>query len=310
MMANHITRKIVMGMLALIVIYAFACTYLWARQGHFIFTPRREIKKTPATVQLPYADVYISVKNNNGQTERVHGWWVPSQYHSGDVLLYLHGSALNVGANVNALRRLHNLGFAVLIVSYRGYGLSDGEFPSENNLYADAEASWNYLVVHKGIKPKNIYMYGHSIGGAVAIDLAVRHPNAAGLIVESSFTSIIDVARLKTQYRFFPLDLIVHQRFESLNKVSNLRIPVLYIHGTNDHLIPFEMSRLLYERTPGQKSLKLIPGGGHNNNGTVGGSAYLAAVSDFVTATSGNHPKDESSIHTPKMQDKPSAHQF
>ncbi len=289
MLAKHITRRIVIGVLVVIVVYAIACTYLWARQGHYIFTPRREIKKTPATVQLSYEDVYISVISNNNQTERIHGWWIPARNHASDVLLYLHGSALNVGANVNALRRLHNLGFAVLIVSYRGYGLSDGEFPSEKQLYADAEASWNYLVVHKGIKPKEIFIYGHSIGGAVAIDLAVRHPDAAGLIVESTFTSIIDVARLKTPYRLFPLDLIVHQRFDSLIKVAQLRVPVLYIHGTNDHLIPFEMSRLLYERTPGDKSLKLIPGGGHNNNGTVGGSAYLAAVSDFVAATSRSH---------------------
>lgn len=285
MVSKHITRKVFLCGITLILIYALACTYLWARQGRFIFMPQREIKKTPATVQLPYNDVYISVKNTNGRTERIHAWWIPSRNDAENVLLYLHGSALNMGANVNALRRLHNLGFAVLIVSYRGYGLSDGEFPSETLLYADAEASWNYLVDQKQIEPNKIYIYGHSIGGAVAIDLAVRHPNAAGLIVESTFTSIIDVARLKAKYRLFPLDLIVHQRFDSLSKVPYLRIPALFIHGTNDHLIPFEMSRLLYARAPHPKSLKLIPDGGHNNSGTVGGDAYLAAVSDFVAAT-------------------------
>ena len=287
MLAKHITRRIIIAILVLIASYSIACTYLWARQGHFIFMPRREIKKTPANVELHYEDVYISVKNKNDHIERIHGWWIPAQNQSSNVLLYLHGSALNMGANVNALRRLHNLGFAVLIVSYRGYGLSDGEFPSEALLYTDAEASWNYLVVEKGIQPKKIFIYGHSIGGAVAIDLAVRHPNAAGLIAESTFTSIIDVARLKTQYRLFPLDLIVHQRFDSLNKVPHLRIPVLYIHGTDDHLIPSEMSRLLYERTPPPKRLKLIPGGGHNNSATVGGSTYLAAISDFAAETAG-----------------------
>ena len=285
MFSNRLFRKIALCAISLGTVYMLACTYLWARQGHFIFTPRREIKKTPANVQLLYEDIYVPVKNANGQTERIHSWWVPGKDPSGNVLLYLHGSALNMGANVNALRRLHNLGFAVFIVSYRGYGLSDGEFPSEALLYADAEASWNYLVKHNGINPERIYIYGHSIGGAVAIDLAVRHPNAAGLIVESTFTSIIDVARQKTRYRFFPLDLIVDQRFESLNKVPHLRIPALYIHGTDDHLVPFEMSRLLYERTPHPKFLTFIPGGGHNNSATVGGKAYLAALSDFVAAT-------------------------
>ena len=285
MLSIRLIRKTALCALSLGVVYMIACTYLWARQGHFIFTPRREIKKTPANVQLLYRDVYVPVKNASGQKERIHSWWVPGKNPSSNVLLYLHGSALNMGANVNALRRLHDLGFAVFIVSYRGYGLSDGEFPSEAILYADAEASWKYLVVNKRIDPKRIYIYGHSIGGAVAIELAVRHPNAAGLIVESTFTSIIDVARLKIRYRFFPLDLLVDQRFDSLIKVPHLRIPALYIHGTNDHMIPFEMSRLLYERTPHPKHLKLIPGGGHNNSATVGGGTYQAAVSDFVAAT-------------------------
>lgn len=290
MVLKYTNRKTVICLLSVFLMYALACTFLWARQSYFIFMPQREITKTPATVNLPYEDVYILVENTIGQIERIHGWWIPAGNHSGNVLLYLHGSALNMGANVNALRRLHDLGFSVFIVSYRGYGLSDGEWPSEALLYADAEASWNYLVAQKQIEPEKIYIYGHSIGGAVAIDLAVRHPNAAGLIVESTFTSIIDVARLKTRYRFFPLDLLVDQRFESLNKVPRLRIPALYIHGTNDHLIPFDMSRLLYERTPYPKRLKLIPGGGHNDSATVGGKAYLAAVSEFIAAAQPSIP--------------------
>jgi fermentation-respiration switch protein FrsA (DUF1100 family) len=278
-------RKTALCVVILGGVYTLACTYLWARQGHFIFTPRREIKKTPASVHLPYDDIYVSVTNALGRTERIHSWWISGSDPSGPVLLYLHGSALNIGANVNATRRFHDLGFSVLMVSYRGYGISDGEFPSERNLYADAEAAWNYLVLNKKIRPDNIYIYGHSIGGAVAIDLAVRHPHAAGLIVEATFTSIIDVARLNHQYRIFPLDLIVHQRFDSLSKVADLRLPVLFVHGTNDHLIPFEMSRLLYARTPEPKSLKLIPGGGHNDCATVGGADYLSAIANFVATT-------------------------
>ena len=274
--------------LSLGIVYTLACTYLWARQGHFIYTPRREIKKTPATVQLHYEDVYITVNNAIGQSERIHSWWVPGRNPDSAVLLYLHGSALNVGANVNALRRLHDLGFAVLIVSYRGYGLSDGKFPSEALLYADAEASWNYLVVNKGISPKNIYIYGHSIGGAVAIDLAVRHANAAGLIVESTFTSIVDVARQKTRYRFFPLNLLVDQKFDSLKKVKHLKVPVLFIHGLEDSLVPPEMSRILYENTTSPKRIKFIKGGGHNNSGKVGGKVYERTIREFENFASQN----------------------
>jgi dipeptidyl aminopeptidase/acylaminoacyl peptidase len=274
-------RRAAICALSLFSFYALACTYLWARQGHFIFMPRREIKKTPAHYQLPFTDVYITVDASNGREERVHGWWIPAQNDSGRALLYLHGSALNIGANVEHVRRFHNMGFAVFIVSYRGYGLSDGKFPSESQMYADADAAWNYLVGQKKIVPGRIFIYGHSIGGAIAIDLATRHSNAAGLIVEAAFTSIIDMALLKYRYRLLPLDLIVDQKFDSLNKVGHLKMPVLYIHGTKDSRVPPEMSRRLYEKTSSPKRLKFITGGGHNNSASVGGQDYLRSIREF-----------------------------
>ncbi|MGD8880393.1 MAG: alpha/beta fold hydrolase [Desulfobacterales bacterium] len=274
-------RRIAICALSLFFAYALACTYLWARQGHFIFMPRREIKKTPANYQLPYKDVYVTVRASNGLVERIHGWWIPAQNPSGKTLLYLHGSALNIGANVDHVRRFHNLGFAVFIISYRGYGLSDGEFPSEAQMYADAEAAWNYLVGQKKVEPDHIFIYGHSIGGAIAIDLAVRHSNAAGLIVEATFTSIIDMALLKYKYRLLPMDLIVDQKFDSLNKVGRLKIPVLYMHGTKDNRVPSVMSRRLYKKTSSPKRLKFITGGGHNNSASVGGEDYLRSIREF-----------------------------
>jgi pimeloyl-ACP methyl ester carboxylesterase len=276
------SRIIILIGVNLILIYVLACTYLWARQGHFIFMPQREIKKTPGTYRLPYEDIYVSVENPEGQEERIHAWWIPAQTPSGKSLLYLHGSAINIGANVDHVHRFYNLGFDVFIVSYRGYGLSDGPFPSEDQVYIDAEAAWDYLVGQRKIEPDHIFIYGHSIGGAIAIDLAVRHPDAAGLIVEATFTSIIGVARLNNKYRVFPLDLIVHQRFDSLAKVVDIRIPVLFIHGTDDQLIPSEMSRLLYARAPHPKRLIFINGGGHNNSASVGGEDYLRSIREFV----------------------------
>ena len=263
------------------VIYILACTYLWARQGHFIFEPRREIKKTPAIHHLPFEDIYMIVTDGNGNPERIHGWWIPADPPEAKVLLYLHGSALNVGANVDAARRFNEIGYSVFLVSYRGYGLSDGEFPTEAQMYSDADVAWNYLVHKRGISPARIFIYGHSIGGAIAIDLAVGHPEAAGLIVEASMTSIIDVARLQNSYRFFPLELIVDQKFDSLSKVGRLELPVLFIHGTQDTRVPPEMSSRLYENTVSPKRLKFIDGGGHNNCGTVGGEDYIRTIGEF-----------------------------
>ena len=274
-------RIFIIASINLFVLYAMACTYLWARQSHFIFMPLREIKKTPAFYQLPYEDVYVSIESPNGQKERIHGWWIPAQIQSDKTLLYLHGSALNISANVDHARRFHNLGFSVFLVSYRGYGLSDGEFPSEAQMYADAEAAWNYLVKQLHINPDRIFIYGHSVGGAIAIDLAVRQPDAAGLIVEATFTSIFDMARLKYRYRLLPVGLIVEQKFDSQKKVGHLKIPVLFIHGTKDALVPPEMSRRLYEKTSAPKRLTFIRGGGHNNSAAVGGEKYLRSIRQF-----------------------------
>jgi pimeloyl-ACP methyl ester carboxylesterase len=275
--------KLLIGATAVVLaIYAFSSTFIWARQAHFIFRPERIIAKTPAEYQLPFEDVYIKVNDGNGKNERIHAWWIPAGYPRERYLLYLHGSALNIGANITHARRFHQMGFSVLLVSYRGYGKSDGTFPTEAQVYSDAQAAWTYLVEHKGIDPAAVFIYGHSLGGAVAIQLALNNPAAGGLIVEATFTSIADMARRIPKYRIFPIELIVHQRFDSLKKVSRLQVPVLYIHGTNDKFVPHAMSRELYKRTASSKQLKLIDGGGHNNSAAVGGAEYLQAVRNFI----------------------------
>lgn len=267
------------------VVYLSACSYIWVQQEHFIFRPHREIKKTPADYDLAFEDLYLQIHSNSGHVERMHCWWIPADHPSDNYLIYLHGSALNIGANISHARRFQKLGFSVLLISYRGYGKSEGGFPTEAQVYADAEAAWNYLVRQKGIRPGDISIYGHSLGGAVAINLAMSHPEAKGLIIEATFTSIADMGRNSQWYRLLPLGLITHQRFDSINKVNRLKVPVLYIHGTEDRKVPPEMSRELYNRTTSPKQLTLISGGGHNNSASVGGETYLQAVRSFVNST-------------------------
>jgi alpha-beta hydrolase superfamily lysophospholipase len=275
-------RLLIGATAVLIAIYGSTSAYIWARQAHFIFRPERIISKTPAEYQLPFENVYVKVNDGNGKNERIHAWWIPAENPGDRYLIYLHGSALNIGANITHARRFHKMGFSVFLISYRGYGKSDGTFPTEAQVYADAQAAWTYLVKQKGIDPKAIFIYGHSLGGAVAIQLAIDNPAAGGLIVEAAFTSIADMARRIPKYRIFPLELIVHERFDSIEKVSRLQPPVLYIHGTDDKLVPSEMSSELYKRTASSKQLKFIPGGGHNNSASVGGDEYLQAVKNFI----------------------------
>jgi pimeloyl-ACP methyl ester carboxylesterase len=174
------------------------------------------------------------------------------------------------------------MGFSVLLIDYRGYGLSDGAFPSESTVYADAEAAWGYLIQEQSFRPKDIVIYGHSLGGAVGIQLTLQHPDAAGLIVESTFTSILDVAKSRRIYRIFPLRWIVNQKFDSIGKISRLRTPVLFIHGVKDEAIPTYMSQQLYDITTAPKRLLLVPDGTHNNNAGIDELRYLRAVADFL----------------------------
>ena len=282
MLKKLLSRSLVsIGAIA-IILYTAACLYLFFQQTRFIFFPSSAIETTPKFFNLDYQEVWLPVKTRSGGVERMHGWWIPASKPNAQVLLYLHGNGINIGANVAHANRFHRLGFSVLLPDYRGYGRSEGSFPTEAAVYQDAAVAWDYLVQERKIQPEQIFLYGHSLGGAVAIDLAVKQPDAAGLIVESSFTSIRDIVDSQSIYRIFPIDLILNQRFDSIRKVRSLALPVLFIHGTADLRVPATMSQQLYEAAPEPKQLILIPNAGHNNTAETAGDKYFQLMQKFV----------------------------
>lgn len=242
--------------------YISACLFLTVRQNYFIFQPSRVFEKTP---NIPYQEVWLPVKTGSGKVELINGWWIRADKSNVGTLLYFHGNGINMGANVNQANHFHQLGLSVLLIDYRGYGRSQGGFPSESQVYQDAETAWNYLVKEQKIPAKQIFIYGHSLGGAIAIDLARKHPEAAGAIVQSSFTSMQGMAKLFSYYRVFPISLMLTQRFDSIDKIKFLKVPVLFIHGTDDTVIPAAMSQTLYANAPQPKQLLLVPKAHHNN---------------------------------------------
>lgn len=275
--------KLLLGIGVLLAIaYIAVCVLLCFQQTRFIFFPSPVIQTTPEFLNLNYQEVWLPVLTRSGKIERMHGWWIPAARDNTKVLLYLHGNGINIGANIAHAYRFYQLGFSILLMDYRGYGRSEGGFPTEARVYQDAADAWNYLVKKRQIQPSQIFIYGHSLGGALAIDLAVQHPEAAGLIVESSFTSIREIVAHQGRFWMFPVDLILNQRFDSISKVRSLQMPVLFIHGTADLMVPAAMSQLLYAAAPEPKQLVLIPGAGHNDVAEVAGSQYLQAVQRFV----------------------------
>lgn len=277
-----------MGVLV-IVAYIATCLFLYARQHKYLFYPSSVIEKTPAAYNVPFEEVWIPIVSSGN--ERIYAWWMDnSKYSNGKVLLYLHGNAANIGANLYAACGYYKAGFSVLLIDYRGFGISVGRHPTEKRVYEDASTAWNYLVTQKKVPAHNIYIYGHSLGGAVAIELAIKHPEAAGLIVESTFTSIRNVIIARKLFRYFPVKLILKQNFDSINKIPLLKIPILLIHGAEDSTVPAFMSKQLYNVAPKPKEVIIITGANHNNVGESAPSTYQKAVESFIKVVEARRP--------------------
>ncbi|MDB5765132.1 MAG: bem46 protein [Herminiimonas sp.] len=229
----------------------------------------------------------------NGKTQHVNTWWWPADEPNAPAILYLHGSRWNLTGQVPRIKQLHDFGFSVLAIDYRGFGKSDGDLPSEKTVYEDAHIAWKRLTQLQP-NPDKRFIYGHSLGGAIAIDLAAslgagsKQPGgsaaasapAHGLIVESSFTTLVDIAKSLT-YPWLPLQLLLSQKFDSIDKIAQVHIPVLIVHGTDDRYVPSRFSEKLFEAAPEHKRLLLVQGGTHNNSMRVGESAYRQAFKDL-----------------------------
>ena len=283
------------------IAYFLTCVFLYFRQEYIIY----RVSKTVAIAApsdrgfgLDYQDVWLTFPDSSS---RIHGWWfdAPSQQQpvvaipnepvnvlsTPKTMLYLcgRGGSKTHYNNLARIKGFQQLGFSVLAFDYRGYGLSEGPLPNESRLYEDSQTAWNYLTQVRNIPAEDIVIYGESLGGAVAIDLATRQPEAGGLIVQSSFTSMAEqIRQLRPGLRIFPLSLIIHQRFNSLAKVRSLKIPVLFIHGTEDSIVDYKMSRKLYYAAPEPKTLFYVPGGEHLRLYQPGKYSYLAAIEHFV----------------------------
>jgi uncharacterized protein len=262
----------------LLIVYVVICALLFFFQTRRLFFPDPQVTETPKTYGLQYEEVNLPVADSGN----LNGWWIPAAKPDAPVILYLHGNGANISANAEQAHRLRELGFSVFLFDYRGYGKSSGPFPAEQRLYEDAEQAWKYLVKTRHVEPKKLLIYGHSLGGAIAIETASHHPEVAGLIVESSFTSMLDMAQRVPWTAYFPTNLLLTQRFDSFSKVPNLKMPVLFIHGQVDRTIPYEMSEKNYAVTPQPKQLLLIPNGDHDNDAIMGGKLYLDGFKNFT----------------------------
>ncbi len=227
-------------------------------------------------------DVYLT----GGDGTRLHGWYcTPSHMLSNTsdapemAVLFLHGNGGNITHRYDLIEGLARAHTNVFIIDYRGYGRSEG-VPSEQGLYKDARAAWNYLTAGRNINANRIVVFGESLGGAVAIQLASQ-VQPAGLIVQSSFTSIADMARKIIP--FFP-GFLLRTKMNSLVRIRNVQCPKLFIHSPDDEIVPFEMGRRLFDAAPEPKRFYEVEGATHNATYTVGGALYFEHLNGFIHA--------------------------
>lgn len=225
----------------------------------------------PASVQAE--DVHFSSSDG----VRLHGWYVASTGATA-TMLWFHGNAGNLTHRMDNIEMLKPLGINIFIFDYRGYGKSEGA-PDEAGIYLDSQAAYDWLVNVKKIPPRKIILFGRSLGGICAIEIAAKNP-AGGLILESVFPSARKMAR--KIFPFLPLGWIIKSRFDAIAKVPGLKLPKLFLHGTRDEIVPYEMGRELFAAAAEPKTFYDIEGAGHNDTYMVGGAAYFDALGRFI----------------------------
>jgi uncharacterized protein len=276
-------RRLLIAATAAATLLSVGCSTLDERQREWIFQPSDRSRSTSAEYSQGMEDVWIEFDSKvTERPARLHALWLPAAQQPQDkpVLLYLHGARWNVSGSAPRIRRMQELGFSVLAIDYRGFGKSTRELPSEDSACEDARAAWNWLAQHYPDRPR--YVFGHSLGGAIAIDLASRVEDEQGVIVEGTFTSIPDVAS-SMKFGWLPIGPLITQRFESIRKVASVHSPLLVVHGADDSLIDPALGRRLYEAAAGRKRFLLVEGGSHHSTMAIGQAQYREALAQFFS---------------------------
>jgi pimeloyl-ACP methyl ester carboxylesterase len=283
------TPRSLLAPVAVAIVVLAGCSTLDYKQREWIFQPSdRAWGNAQAAPDMQ--DVWIDFQSQaEDAPARLHALWLPAatqpnlpmalpaehQANGPPVLLYLHGARWNVNGSAQRIRRMQEMGFSVLAIDYRGFGKSSAGLPSEATAAEDAQAAWDWLA--QRFPNRSRYVFGHSLGGAIAIDLATRIPDASGVIVEGTFTNIADVVS-SFKWGWLPVSMFITQRFESIEKVKSIRAPLLVVHGSEDSLIPAALGRRLFNAAKGPKQFVLVEGGSHYSTNSVGEAQYRTAL--------------------------------
>ena len=259
----------------LIIVFLLWLFFRWFERSNIYF-PTKEIAYDPSQYRLKFEDVSLPTKDR----KTITGWFVPALDTVKPIgtLLFCHGNAGNISDRLAKLKIFNELNLNTLVFDYRGYGKSKGSI-SEKGTYLDALAAYEYLLSRKDIDTTKIILYGESLGGAVAIELAQQKSIAIALICDSPFTSIAEVG--EEIYPLLPTKLIVSNKYDSLSKIGRIRIPKLFIHSQNDDIIGFHHSEKLFAAALEPKELLVIHGT-HNEGFLDSEPVYKKGIAEFL----------------------------
>jgi uncharacterized protein len=240
--------------------------------NHMVFQPSTIMEASPAELKRPYEDVFFTASDG----ARLNGWFFPAT-NANFVILLCHGNAGNLSHRLPLTEMLIKAGASVFAFDYRGYGRSAGK-PSEKGVCLDAEAAWQWIR-DRGFAPARIIPLGESLGGGVVCELATRKPVGA-IILQSTFSSVPDLAAELMPW--LPMRLLLTTRFNNHDKLKQVRVPVLVLHGRKDTIIPFHHAEKNYAAIPTRSKYFAELDGDHNDAMIVSEKKYQEAVAEFL----------------------------
>jgi hypothetical protein len=258
---------------AIAAVWASVVMLMLALESTFLYFPARTLDAQPRDYGLAADEVHLTASDG----VHLHGWWLRGRGER--ALIWLHGNAGNISHRLdNAKRLIDRFGLDILLVDYRGYGLSEGK-PDEPGLYRDGLAMYGEAV-RRGFTRDRIVLFGRSLGAAVAVEVALQKPHAA-LILETPFLSVPAMARV--HYPFVPA-VLIRSRFDVESKIASAEGPTLILHGDRDEIVPLAHARRIFELAREPRRFYLIRGAGHNDTYLVGGEEYFKAWQEFLAA--------------------------
>ncbi|OQS32026.1 alpha/beta hydrolase [Chromobacterium haemolyticum] len=263
---------------------------LWElAQRYFILSPSYQTGKTPQDYGVTYHETWLPIAKTEGGG-LVHAWWLPAHSPAAPAVLFLHGNGSTLYTDIDLILSLRRLGLAVMAIDYRGYGGGAWFLPSERSVYADARAAWQAFKKLSPEASKHL-VYGHSLGGAIAIDLATVSLGVDGVIVDGGFLSIADIAKSYTA-SWMPFDALIRYNFSSYSKLPAIAVPKLFIHCSGDEVVPMDLGEHLYQLSSQPKHKLFMQGGGHDHCYYLDRAAWSAGVGGMAGVESVDTPPE------------------